>query len=201
MRAAVTVIAQRGIAGTTHRAVAAEAGFPPATTSYFFASIDDLIEEAMTLVVKEQVELLDRMTEAVADSGGSADELAELIAGAMTEIPDAVAITQYDGYLEAARTPAFRKMTEKAIKAYERLATEALTVAGAARPQEAARAFVALSDGFALQRIALAHDDSEHTARVRDAMRSLFIAYAMSEAERETWVKRLKRRRPLRRIA
>jgi DNA-binding transcriptional regulator YbjK len=199
VRAAITVISKRGISGTTHRAVAAEAGFPPATTSYFFASIDELIEEAMTLVVAEQVEQLDLMTEVIAQSGGSADELAELIAQAMTEFPDAVAITQYDAYLEAARTPAFRKMAADAIAAFERLATEALIVAGATQPIEGARAFVALADGFALQRIALPHDDAKHTAQVRDAMRSLFIAYAMSETERRSWVKRLSRRRPAKR--
>jgi len=201
VRAAITVISQRGISGTTHRAVAAEAGFPPATTSYFFASIDALIEEAMNLVVSEQVQQLDHMTAVIAQSGGSADELAELVANVMSEFPDAIAITQYDGYLEAARTPAFRKPAAEAIAAFERLATEALTVAGATQPIEGARAFVALADGFALQRIALGRNDAKHTAQVRDAMRSLFIAYAMSETERRSWVKRLSRRRGAKRAA
>lgn len=201
MRAAITVISERGIAGTTHRAVATEAGFPPATTSYFFASIGDLIEEAMNLVVTEQVEQLDRLTDRIAQSGGSADELTDLIAHAMTEFPNAIAITQYDGYLEAARTEAFRAPAARAIAAFERLATEALIVAGATQPVKGARAFVALADGFALQRIALPHDNAAHTAQVRDALRSLFIAYAMSETERRSWVKRLSRKRGAKRGA
>jgi hypothetical protein len=111
----------------------------------------------------------------------------------MTALPDSIALTQYDSYLLAARNPALRSAAADAMDAFERLATEALRVAGARDPAEGARAFVALSDGFALRRLAVDHEDSTHTGELRDAMRSLFIAYAMNDAERAAWSERLTR--------
>jgi DNA-binding transcriptional regulator YbjK len=192
IRAAIDVIAESGIAGVTHRAVAARADVPLASTSYYFDSIDDLIEEAVKLAVAEQVERLDAFAAAIAENGGSADELAELVAGALTMIPDSVALTQFDSYLFAARNPEMSAVAGDAMQAFERLAAEALKVAGAREPDEGARAFVALADGFALRRLALPHEDASHAREVRDALRSLFIAYAMSESEREKWAKRLR---------
>jgi DNA-binding transcriptional regulator YbjK len=199
--AAVEVIAESGIAGVTHRAVANRAGVPLASTSYYFASIDELIEEAVKSAVADQVAALDAFAELIADQGGSADELADLIAGALTQIPDSVALTQFDSYLSAARNPAMSEAAGDAMAAFERLAEEALRVAGARTPSEGARAFVALADGFALRRLALPHDDAAHAAELRESMRSLFIAYAMSDAERKTWAGRLGRRQKGRRAA
>jgi DNA-binding transcriptional regulator YbjK len=45
--AAVAVVAERGVGGATHRAIAARAGVPLSTTSYFFASLDELIVAAL----------------------------------------------------------------------------------------------------------------------------------------------------------
>lgn len=201
VRAAIEVIAENGIAGVTHRAVATRAGVPLASTSYYFGSIDELIERAVRLSVADQVERLDSFAAAIAGSGGSADELAELIAGALTALPDEIALTQFDSYLLAARNPALAATAAESMEAFERLAAEALKVAGAREPARGARAFVALADGFALRRLATEHDDAEHTAGLRDAMRSLFIAYAMSDAERAEWDARLKVARPNERAA
>jgi DNA-binding transcriptional regulator YbjK len=194
VRAAIEVIAESGIGGVTHRAVATRADVPLASTSYYFDSIDELVEAAVRLAVEEQVERLDSFAAAIAESGGSVDELAELIANALTFIPDSVALTQFDSYLYAARNPAMSEAAAAAMSAFERLAAEALRVAGAREPAEGARAFVALADGFALRRLALPHDDQTHAQDVRDAMLSLFVAYAMSDAERRTWGERLRRR-------
>ncbi|MBJ7354080.1 MAG: TetR family transcriptional regulator [Thermoleophilaceae bacterium] len=190
--AAIEVISESGIAGVTHRAVASRADVPLASTSYYFASIDELIEEAVTAAVAGQVELLDNFADLIASSGGSADELAELIADALTQLPDSIAITQFDCYLAAARNPAMAPAAANAMDAFERLAAEALRVAGAREPDVGARAFVALADGFALRRLALPHDDESHARELRDSMRSLFIAYAMDDSERRTWSQRLR---------
>lgn len=194
VRAAIEVIAASGIAGVTHRAVANRADVPLATTSYYFSSIDELVEEAVKASVAEQVERLDAFASMIATQGGSADELSDLIAGALTQIPDSVALTQFDSYLSAARNPAMSEAASASMEAFERLAEESLRVAGARNPAEGARAFVALADGFALRRLALPHDNDAHRAELRESLRSLFIAYAMSDSERSSWAERLRER-------
>ena len=123
------------------------------------------------------------------------------IAGALTDIPDSVALTQFDSYLNAARNPAMSEAAAASMDAFERLAEESLRVAGARDPVEGARAFVALADGFALRRLALPHDDAAHTHELRESLRSLFIAYAMSDDERKTWAQRLRKRQNKERAA
>ncbi|MCU1649836.1 MAG: putative transcriptional regulator, partial [Pseudonocardia sp.] len=39
LQAAVEVIAEQGVGGASHRAIATRAGMPLSTTSYFFASL------------------------------------------------------------------------------------------------------------------------------------------------------------------
>src|SRR5437764_249747 len=46
-KAAIEVVAQKGIDGLTHRAVAAAAGVPLGSTTYHFATLDDLLEVAL----------------------------------------------------------------------------------------------------------------------------------------------------------
>ncbi|MFI9105077.1 TetR/AcrR family transcriptional regulator [Streptomyces fildesensis] len=45
--AAIRVVGERGIAGLSHRSVAAEAGVPLGSTTYHFATLDDLLVAAL----------------------------------------------------------------------------------------------------------------------------------------------------------
>ena len=45
--ATIELFAEGGSRMVTHRAVARRAGLPPATTTYYFASIEDLLREAL----------------------------------------------------------------------------------------------------------------------------------------------------------
>src|SRR6476620_7597038 len=47
LEAAAELAAELGAGAVTHRAVAARAGVPLSTTSYFFSSIDELVTEAL----------------------------------------------------------------------------------------------------------------------------------------------------------
>jgi TetR/AcrR family transcriptional regulator, regulator of biofilm formation and stress response len=190
LRAAVEVAAERGIAGTTHRAVAARAGVPSATTSYFFPSIAALIQEALQAFVTEQVEQLDGLAASIAERGASPDEVADLFAATLVGAPVKHDIAQFEIYLEAARNPEMREAVADALAAFERLAATALKAAGAKRPAEGARAFVALADGFALHRLARPRGE-EDVAALREGLRSLAIAYAMEDDERAAWDERL----------
>src|SRR5262245_47489108 len=54
--AAVEVVGEQGMAGTTHRSVTEAAGVPLATASYYFSSIGELVAEALTRFVHARAE-------------------------------------------------------------------------------------------------------------------------------------------------
>src|SRR3954454_18306759 len=53
--AAIGLIGAHGLDEVTHRAVAAAAGVPAATPSYYFRSKDDLIDERLLLVAVREI--------------------------------------------------------------------------------------------------------------------------------------------------
>jgi hypothetical protein len=79
------------------------------------------------------------------------------------------------------------------LTSFEQLAYSALVAVGARRPKDGARAFVAIADGFALQRLASPRGKRDTTA-LRDAITDLLIAQLMSDDEHEEWKQRLAKR-------
>lgn len=59
-QAAVAVLAERGIAGATHRLVAERAGVPLAATTYYYATKFDLLAEASNAILRGYVEAFAR---------------------------------------------------------------------------------------------------------------------------------------------
>lgn len=106
-RAAITVVAQRGLEGLTHRAVAAEADVPLGSTTYHFATLDDLLEVALTHAAEDNI---GRMREWEAALGPDADvavAVADLIADAVRE-PRSTTALEYQLYIGALHRPRLR---------------------------------------------------------------------------------------------
>ena len=107
--AAIEVIAEHGMAGTTHRLIAAAADVPLGSLTYHFKSLDDLCAQAFTRLAERQsrdyagyfaeVRGLDDLVEAVTDLVHGADDNAE-------------SAVSYELYLAALRDPALRTVTE-----------------------------------------------------------------------------------------
>ncbi|HEX6382829.1 MAG TPA: TetR family transcriptional regulator, partial [Acidimicrobiia bacterium] len=55
LRAAIELLGETGVRSVTHRAVAERAGVPLASTTYYFSSVKELVEEALKLHVAERV--------------------------------------------------------------------------------------------------------------------------------------------------
>ncbi|MFJ3882441.1 TetR/AcrR family transcriptional regulator [Streptomyces sp. NPDC090077] len=123
--ATLRVIAERGIEGLTHRAVADEAGVPLGATTYHFATKDDLIQAALTLACDRYAAML---TEWVAQRPGlTPDQLAVLLTDAMLNAygPDrAYETVELELYLAALRRPALRPIADR----YTEVTTDALLV-------------------------------------------------------------------------
>ena len=60
VEAALRVIARDGVNAATHRAVAAEAGVPPASTTYHFSSKAEIVTEALELAIDRSIAAVER---------------------------------------------------------------------------------------------------------------------------------------------
>lgn len=192
IRAAIALLAEGGIKAVTHRSVASRAGVPLAATTYYFASIQELTEEALRVHVQERVDELAEISEQAGRGGRTAEEVARRFASALIGREREAIIAQYEVYLEAARTPALRPAVADALDAFESLAEVSLAALGATRAREGALALLALLDGFQLHRMARPRDADTEAEALFEAMRSLFIGYAIDDAELERWNERFR---------
>jgi len=185
LRATIELLGESGAKSVTHRAVAERAGLPLASTTYYFRSVHQLIEEALKLHVAERVAELEGMAAmALSASGTSAQDIAERLAEVLAAAPTPILVAQYQMYLEAGRNPALQPAVSEALAAFERLAAAVLAALGAREPEAAAEAFVALLDGFALHRVARHRDPSQEAAALAAAMRALFLDQVLDPADR-----------------
>jgi DNA-binding transcriptional regulator YbjK len=190
LAAAVDVVAERGVGGATHRAIAARAGVPLSTTSYFFGSLDELIVAALKVFAIESIAELEQTAAAFSASTLSPADAVQLLVDALVDEPRASTIAQFEIYLEAARRSELQAEVRKILTSFERLAYTALTAVGAHRPKDGARAFVAIADGFALQRLASPRGKRDMTS-LREAITDLLIAQLMGDDEHAEWKQRL----------
>ncbi|MEV0169920.1 TetR family transcriptional regulator [Streptomyces sp. NPDC050803] len=141
--AAIRVVGEKGLAGLSHRSVAAEADVPLGSTTYHFSTLDELMVAALR-------QANEGFAKVIASRGGLQDPCADLaheLAGWMGEwlAGDRTGVElEYELYLAALRRPALRPVAaEWARDLADLLArhTDPLT----------ARALVALMDGICLQ--------------------------------------------------
>jgi len=185
LQAAVEVIGERGVGKTTHRAVAARAGLPLATTSYFFSSLDELILAALHEYTQELIKRMEGITALVTAGRLTADAAVERFAALITAVPAAQSGAQFEIYLEIRRRPELAEEARKLLQTFERLAQQALVAAGAEPSHEAARALVALADGFTLQRLTWPRGIADHRA-LATGLRALLRAFgAQTNGDRD----------------
>lgn len=175
---AVRVLSREGLAAVTHRAVAREAGVPLAATTYYFSSKEELLIEALGLLVAEEVAMLQNRASELGDAIGSPEEFARELASALipqTEDEVRVLIAKFEVYLEAARNPALRDKVAEWVATYNGLAEAALEVAGAPDPAAAAPLLVAGVDGLLAQALTRGVDALDEET-VRKQFRILIAA-------------------------
>lgn len=109
--AAVTVMARHGVAGTTHRLVAAEADVPLGSLTYHFASLDDLRVQAYRRVAEQMSRAYEAHFRDVVTRADLVEAVTALIQGDGGGDPEQLLVA-YSLYLEALRDPALREVTE-----------------------------------------------------------------------------------------
>lgn len=194
LRAALRIVASEGTAGVTQRRVAREADVPASLPTYYFASIDELLEEALRLFARERVAMLRATADAFGSATTSARQIPELLASALVDGASDAETAQIELYLEAGRRPALREAVIACLDAYRQVAEAALRTAGAHRPEEGAITFVALMDGLGVTKasgVLAGHSRDEQVAMLATMIRDVFIPYALDDAERDAWDARL----------
>lgn len=107
-QAAIEVVATNGAAGLTHRAVAAAAGVPLGSTTYYFASRDDLLAEALHAAAEHNIARLREWEAGLGEAVDLASALASLtMAGLTAGRPQSV--VEYELYIAALHRPRLRQ--------------------------------------------------------------------------------------------
>lgn len=179
LRAALRLIGQRGIHAVTHREIAAAAGVSPGSTTYHFATLDELLTAALELFVDDEIARVEQATATLLDAHADPEAVLSVIAAQIQETlaSPAEQVAQYELYLQATRNQALRASAARCVKAYHEITAAALRAAGADDPEQLAPIALALIDGLMLQQLADPRDDYVD-AVLKPALRTLIASAA-----------------------
>ncbi len=179
--AAVEEIAEQGVAGVTHRAIAARAGMSTSTTSYFFSSLDQLVAAALHVVGERIVARVDAVTAQVVDAELAPHEAIDRFVDAVMSEPEPDTVAQFEIYLECRRRPQLQPTAHRIMASIEGGAAASLEAMGIADAAQRAPMVVALLDGLALHRHARPQPGDRQV--LTDALYSLHRGFVEADAD------------------
>ncbi|MFJ5933946.1 TetR/AcrR family transcriptional regulator [Streptomyces sp. NPDC093071] len=103
-------IAAEGVAGVSHRKIAARADVPLGSMTYHFTGIDDLLREAFTGFADHIVRVFEEHLDAAGDTEQARRAAVDLI-HAIAEGPQRDLVLAQELYTLAARRPEYRELT------------------------------------------------------------------------------------------
>jgi DNA-binding transcriptional regulator YbjK len=152
----LTVLAEQGSRGLTHRAVDQEAELPLGSTSNYFRTRSALLEAALARHIELDLppaELVDR----IGDARVNHRQARTLILAALARVIDPAArpmiAARYELVLESTRRPQLRERYAAARERVIDLAEMVLRASGCKQPRPHAVQLVALMDGIALDQL------------------------------------------------
>ncbi|MGW1379739.1 TetR/AcrR family transcriptional regulator [Streptomyces sp. NPDC002446] len=144
--AAIAVVGERGIAGLSHRAVAAAADVPLGSTTYHFASLDELLIAALRQANGECLAEYARWVDGIDPAAPLADEVGRFVERTLAGDRSGVEL-EYELYLAALRHPKVRPIAAECLDEMVRLLGRRIG------DESTARAVVAFTDGLLLQHL------------------------------------------------
>jgi TetR/AcrR family transcriptional regulator, regulator of biofilm formation and stress response len=176
LRATLAIVGTRGADAVTHRAVAERAGLPLSATTYWFASKEELLQEALLLAAREEVERIERVVLDLAPRELDVLEWARAVSAVLAEDLESdparhVALVELA--LEGTRRPWLGAEVARWHEAQLRLAELGLRAAGAPDAHGDAPLVVAAISGFMLGQLVHPVDDFEERV-FRPALERLF---------------------------
>ncbi|MCL7428054.1 TetR/AcrR family transcriptional regulator [Streptomyces sp. YS415] len=111
LAATLDLIAEEGVAGVSHRKIAARAGVPLGSMTYHFAGMDELLREAFGRFADHVVTVFDAHL-AAPDGPEQAREAVTDLVHALSEGTRRDLVLTQELYTLAARRPAYRELTD-----------------------------------------------------------------------------------------
>ncbi|WP_328908914.1 TetR family transcriptional regulator [Streptomyces sp. NBC_00234] len=149
---ALTLLAERGMRGLTHRAVDEHAGLPQGSTSNHARTRQALLEAAVRRLAEQEARLLTpgELPRPGSAPGGSEDVaagLARALHRYLTGHPEYL-ICRYELALESTRRPELRAFFDAAGRQFREPLVALMTAAGSAEPERHALTLVAWAEGM-----------------------------------------------------
>nr|BFD80906.1 TetR family transcriptional regulator [Streptomyces sp. Xyl84] len=118
--AALDLIAEEGVAGTSHRKVAARAGVPLGSMTYHFRNMDELLREAFAGFTAGAVARFEEHLGAAATPDEARAAVTDLV-HRISDGDERDLVLTHELYTLAARQPAFRELTRAWMQASRRV--------------------------------------------------------------------------------
>lgn len=159
------MIGKEGIDATTHRRVAEVAGVPLGSTTYYFASREDMLVRSLEYFARGEIEALQQTFGDVPDSvwaqegtPGLTQRLLDFLA---PQLGDASwrTLAQYTLFHEAARRPELRPVVREWNEAWWQILSKVLAALGRPHSQIDVQMMLAMFDGLLLAGTAEPQDD------------------------------------------
>jgi TetR/AcrR family transcriptional regulator, regulator of biofilm formation and stress response len=176
LQTTLRLIADEGIDAVSHRAVAEAAGVPLGSTTYWFASREDMLRQALEHFARLEIETLRERLAGVLGRRLSPRALVdEFTAFLVPQLGEGRwrAVAQYTLLQEAARQPELEPVCREWSQAWEAALADLFASLGAPKPALEARMFLAMLDGMLLGQLAAPDPDVEN-AVVRPALEAWF---------------------------
>jgi len=168
LTAVVELVAERGLPGISHRAVADRAGVSLSATSYYFGSRTELERAALEAHYARRLDDYRRTTESLVGSDLTPDELVDAAVELFTASDTDMLLGHFEVFLNAARRPDVRALLQPTLEAMRELLLTAIEPLGLPDPSAAATAITAVIEGVELRRVAQGIDGRRE---MRDSLR------------------------------
>ncbi|MEV7010483.1 TetR/AcrR family transcriptional regulator [Streptosporangium sp. NPDC051022] len=148
--AAITLLAERGMRGLTHRAVDEEAGLPPGSTSNLARTRLALLELALERLTELETAAFTALLDIDAGEPPTSDTLVELTAQVLwvqLTVDRRRTVARYELALEATRRPELRRVYDEAGGRFRAPVVMILAAAGSPDPVRHGRQVVAFGEG------------------------------------------------------
>lgn len=166
--AAAALLEEQGFAAVSHRAVAARAGLPLAATTYYFGSLDELVERALGRLARRHLDRASALAGAfpAAPPGTPAPperlaaSLIALVAGSEETADQAGMLLFYERYIQAGRRPELRPLVASWNAELAGLVAGALERGGYPHEGDLPRVLMAAVDGLLIDLLVCGAEDA-----------------------------------------
>jgi DNA-binding transcriptional regulator YbjK len=168
--AAADLLCEGGFDAVRHRAVARRAGLPLASTTYYFSSLDDLIEKAVEHAGMREAEQLRARVDALPRRRRGAEAIADVLVDLLVGDATGLRVTEqlisrYERYIACARQPGLRDIQRRILQLRTDAMVEVVERSGRCVRPELLTALVCAVDGSVVAALVGDGDGPRATAR------------------------------------